>query len=373
MRIKHLAAVTVGLALTVAGCGGDDDTESTVAPTTLEASAEMTTGDRAEGTTETSDDDLSAEMTTGDRAEGTTEASDDELSADISTGDTAEGATEETVPVTTEATEESADADLPQAIISLSPTATEMLYAIGAGDQVLAVDDFSNFPPAAADKMQGLSGFEPNVEAIAGLEPDLVVTDGTNQDLLDQLDTLGIAHWEGPAATSFDDVYTQIEQLGAATGHVGEAAEVVGNMQTDIAEVQAGLPELDETLTYYHELDDTYFSVTSDTFIGAVYDEVGLVNIADDAGLDTQYPQLNAEFIVQQSPDLIFLACSKYCGTTAESVAARKGWENIAAVENGGVIEVDDDIASRGGPRIVEYLQLVGDAVAEVASTQPVG
>jgi len=370
MRIKHLAVITIGLALVVAACGGDDDAASTTASTTATEASDGTTDEMSSGMT----GELSAEMTSGDRA---VEGSDDQLSGEITSGDRAEestaDATDDEAPSTTAGADDVGSADVPQAIISLSPTATEMLYAIGAGDQVLAVDDFSNYPAEAADKMQGLSGFEPNVEAIAGLEPDLVVTDGTNPDLLDQLDTLGIAHWEGPAAIGFDDVYEQIEQLGAATGHVGEAAEFVANMQTDIAEVRAGLPTLDEPLTYYHELDDTYFSVTSDTFIGAVYDEIGLINIADDAGLDTPYPQLNAEFIIQQSPDLIFLACSKYCGTTAESVAARKGWENIAAVRHGGVIEVDDDIASRWGPRIVEYLQTVGDAVAEVASAQPVG
>ncbi len=99
---------------------------------------------------------------------------------------------------------------------------------------MLATDDFSNYPEEAAAKMQGLSGFEPNVEAIAGLEPDLVVTDGTKPDLLAQFDTLGVAHWEGPAAVTFDDIYTQIEQLGAATGHVAEAAELVGQMQSEL-------------------------------------------------------------------------------------------------------------------------------------------
>ena len=216
---------------------------------------------------------------------------------------------------------------VPSRIISLSPTATEMLYAIGAGDQVLAVDDFSNYPEEAAAKMQGLSGFEPNVEAIAGLEPDLVVTDGTNADLLSQFDTLGIAHWEGPAAVTFDDIYAQIEQLGAATGHVAEAAELVGQMQTDIATVIDGLPDLPEPLTYYHELDPNgYWSVTSDTFIGLVYTEAGLENIADAVGDGNPYPQLNAEFIVSADPDLIFLACTKYCGETPETVAARPGW-----------------------------------------------
>ena len=369
MRIKHLAAVTVGLSLVLAACGGDDDADST-APTTDELSAEMTEGDTVEGTTE---EELSADLTEGERVEGTTDES--ELSAEMTEGDTVEGTTDEpdstvasTVPTTDPA--DAAD-DVPQAIISLSPTATEMLYAIGAGDQVLAVDDFSNFPPEAADKMQGLSGFTPNVEAIAGLEPDLVVTDGTNADLLGQLDTLGIAHWEGPAAASFDDVYAQIEQLGAATGHVGEAAELVSAMQTDVADIKAGLTPPEAPLTYYHELDDTYFSVTSDTFIGAVYDEVGLVNIADDAAVDSPYPQLNAEFIISADPDLIFLACTKFCDVTAASVAERDGWGSISAVQNGGVIEMDDDVASRWGPRIVDYLRQVADAVAAVQVAAP--
>jgi iron complex transport system substrate-binding protein len=248
-----------------------------------------------------------------------------------------------------------------------------MLYAIGAGDQVLAVDDFSNFPPEAAEKMQGLSGFTPNVEAIVGLEPDLVVTDGTNPDLLDQLDALGVPRWEGPAVTSFDEVYAQIEQLGAATGHVGGAAEVVARMQAEVEQITTGLPELAEPLTYYHELDNTFFSVTSDTFIGAVYAEIGLVNVADAVGDGNQYPQLSAEFILDQDPDLIFLACTKYCGETAETVAARDGWESLTAVQTGGVIEMDDDIASRWGPRIVEHLRLAGDAVAAVAAVQAAG
>jgi iron complex transport system substrate-binding protein len=292
-------------------------------------------------------------------------------------GAEAEEPAEESAPEPTAApsTEPADDpvGDVPQAIISLSPTATEMLYAIGAGDQVLAVDDFSNHPPEAAEKMQGLSGYAPNVEAIVGLEPDLVVTDGTNADLLEQLDALGVPHWEGFAVSTFDEVYAQIEQLGAATGHVGEAAELVGRMQVEVDEIKAGLPQLDEPLTYYHELDDTFFSVTSDTFIGAVYDEIGLVNIADAVGDGNPYPQLSAEFIIAEDPDLIFLACTKYCGETAETVAARDGWGDLTAVRTGAVVEMDDDIASRWGPRVVEYLRAAGDAVATVAGLQTAG
>jgi iron complex transport system substrate-binding protein len=245
MRKRFLTGLLAALALVAAACGDDDDaSQATAAPTTIAATTPATTQPPA--TTE-----AAAPMTTA-------------------------------APATTAA---QADDAVPSKIISLSPTATEMLYAIGAGDQVLAVDDFSNYPDEAAAKMQGLSGFEPNVEAIAGLEPDLVVTDGTNADLLSQFDTLGIAHWEGPAAVTFADIYTQIEQLGAATGHVAEAAELVGQMQADIATVIDGLPDLPAPLTYYHELDPNgYWSVTSDTFIGLVYSEAGLEPARNTAG-----------------------------------------------------------------------------------------
>ena len=336
MRTKLLAGVVVGLALVTAACGddGDDPGAASTAASTEQSTDESTDVDTAVDTS--ADTSGTPDSTEPPMAESTDEASPDEEA-------------------------------YPSAIVSLSPTATEMLFAIEAGDRVLAVDDFSNYPPEAADKMVGISAFQPNVEAIAGLEPDLVITDGTNPDLLGQFDALGIAHWEGPAAVTFEDVYTQVEQLGAATGHVPEAAELVGQMQADVAAVVEGLPELDAPLTYYHELDDTYFSVTSDTFIGAVYAELGLVNIADATADGTPYPQLNAEYIIEQDPDLIFLACTKYCGITAESVAERPGWDGLTAVTTGGVIEMDDDVASRWGPRIVEYLQVAAAAVTDVA------
>ena len=331
MRIKALVGIVAGLSLIATACG-DDDVEDA--------------GDVADETV------VSEPVASGPDTVASTPA------------------TEPPGPATTEAIR----GPVPSKIISLSPTATEMLFAIGAGDQVIAVDNFSNYPPEAAAKMTELSGFEPNVEAIAGFEPDLVATDGTNPALLEQFDSLGIAHWEGPASITLDDTYVQIEQLGAATGHVAEAAELVANMQADIAEVIAGLPVLDEPLTYYHELDSTYFSATSDTFIGFVYSQLGLRNIADEVETDAgPYPQLNAEFIISSDPDLIFLACTKYCDETAETVAARPGWGELTAVTTGGVVEMDDDIASRWGPRVVDYLRQAGEAVSLVVAAQPAG
>jgi iron complex transport system substrate-binding protein len=259
------------------------------------------------------------------------------------------------------------DPNLPKAIISLSPSGTEMLFAIGAGAQVIAIDDQSNFPADALTKEHDLSGFEPNVEAIAKLKPDLVVMSDTK--IQDQLTSLGIKVWVGAAPTSFDDVYTQIEQLGAATGHVGSAAEVVSKMQTDIKAAVASVTAPTTPLSVYHELDNTFYSVTSNTFIGKVYALFGLKNIADGAQPGNDYPQLNAEYIVKASPDLIVLADSKCCAQTAEVVGARPGWSTIKAVQHSGVVAIDDDIASRWGPRIVDFVKAVAAGLAKVPAS----
>jgi iron complex transport system substrate-binding protein len=293
--------------------------------------------------------------------------SDDTSSADTTSApDTTsvESTAPESTAVDTTAVTETTSGETAKAIVSLSPTATEMLFAIGAGDQVIAVDDQSNYPAEALDKPHDLSGFEPNVEAIAALDPDLVIMQ--DPTIKDQLEALGITVWIGSAAATFDDVYTQIEQLGAATGHVGEAAELVGQMQTDIDAAVAAAPADTKGLAYYHELDPTLYSLTSNTFAGQVYALFGLKNIADGAQEGNDYPQLNAEYIVQQNPALVFLADTKCCGESPETVAARPGWDAIDAVSKGNVIALDDDIASRWGPRIVDYVKAVSDALAKV-------
>ena len=254
---------------------------------------------------------------------------------------------------------------LPERIVSLSPTATEMLFAIDAGDQVVAVDDQSNYPEEAP--RTDLSGFEPNVEAIVAEDPDLVVLSEDTGDVVAGLEAADVGALLLPAATTLDDSYDQIEKLGDVTGHADEAADVVQGMQDDIEEITSSLPEREgEAPTYYHELDQTLYTATSSTFIGQVYDLVGLENIADAADDGSGYPQLSAEHIIDQDPDLIFLADTKCCGQTAETVAARPGWAEVTAVREDHVVELDDDIASRWGPRVVDLLRTVADEVARV-------
>ncbi len=253
-----------------------------------------------------------------------------------------------------------------QRIVSLSPTHTEILYAIGAGDQVVAVDSMSNFPADAA--ITDLSSYEPNVEAIAAFDPDLVVIGDDFTGLADQLAAIGVESWVSSAPVSLDEAYAQIVDLGSAVGRSEAASELADSMKADIEEIIAGAAQLPEGTSYFLELDDTLYSVTSNTFVGSIFDMFGLRNIADATEGDTDYPQLSAEFIVSQDPTLIFLADTKCCGASAETVAARPGWDVLSAVINGHVFGLDDDIASRWGPRLVDFVAAIADALKVAGS-----
>jgi iron complex transport system substrate-binding protein len=268
-------------------------------------------------------------------------------------------------PVTVEGTNgEVTIDDRPVRIVSLSPTATEDLFAIGAGEQVIAVDDQSNHPPEAP--MTDLSGFEPNVEAIAGYEPDLVVFATEPGDLGSALEGLGITPLQLDAAPTLDVAYEQIEQLGLATGHSVEAETLVADMRSHVDQLVDGA-DPSAGLSFYYELDDTYYSVTSETFIGQLFELLGLENIADAAGGGSGgYPQLSAEYVIESDPDLIFLADTKCCGQSLETVSDRPGWDQIAAVIDGAVVPLDDDIASRWGPRVVDLLLEIATAADAV-------
>lgn len=253
----------------------------------------------------------------------------------------------------------------PEAIISLSAVATEMLFEIGAGPQVVAVDDQSNYPPEAP--MTDLSGFTPNLEAILSFEPDLVIVTFDPGDLVAGLETAGVPVILFGAAATIDDVYRQIETLGTATGNLDAAEEANESIRADLDELVAESAELGQGVTYYHEIDDTYYTVTSSTFFGEIYGLFGMINIADPADEDGSafgYPQLSAEFIVSQDPDIVFLADTLY-GVSAESVAQRPGWDAMTAVQNGNIVELDSNVASRWGPRIVEFAGSIATALRE--------
>jgi iron complex transport system substrate-binding protein len=255
----------------------------------------------------------------------------------------------------------SSAASKPTKIVSLSATATEMLFAIGAGSQVIAVDDQSNFPPEAPKT--NLSGYTPNVEAIAGYQPDLVIVPNDTAGLIAGLQNLKIDVLTLPPAKQLSDSYRQLETLGTTTGHESEARKVVAKMQSDIAALVKEVPQQRTGQTYYYELDNTFFTATSNSFVGAVLNVTGLKNIADAVDDGTGFPQLSVEKIVAASPDFIFLADTKCCQQSKATVSQRPGWSTITAVQKGQIVELDDDIASRWGPRIVDLLRTVVEAV----------
>ncbi|MFI7032414.1 ABC transporter substrate-binding protein [Microbispora rosea] len=254
----------------------------------------------------------------------------------------------------------------PEHIVSLSPTATEILFAIGAGAQVTAADDQSNYPPEAPKT--SLSGFKPNVEAIVAAKPDLVVLANDLEGVVSGLGKVGVPVLLEPAAAKLDDTYDQIRDLGAATGNAAKADEVASGVKQKIDALAAAAPK-DKELTYYHELDTTPYAATSGTFLGQVYGLFGLKNIADEApDAAGGYPKLSAEFIAKADPDLIFLGDTKCCGQDAAALAKRPGWSGLSAVKKGRVVGLDDDVASRWGPRVVDLAQAVSDAVQKAAS-----
>ncbi|WP_042418058.1 ABC transporter substrate-binding protein [Streptacidiphilus anmyonensis] len=254
----------------------------------------------------------------------------------------------------------------PQHIVSLSPTATEDLYAVGAGKQVVAVDSTSDYPKGAP--VTSLSGLTPNVEAIVKYSPDLVVASQDSGGLVAGLQKLGVPVMIEPAAATLDDAYAQIEQIGQATGHATEATATVAGMKSQIAATVKQVGAAHADLGYYWELSaNPYYSATSKTFVGQVVSLFGLKNIADkaDKASDGGYPQLSAEYVVSAQPQLIFLTDNGASdgGQTPAVVAARPGWSGIPAVKKDQVVGLDDDIASRWGPRLPQLVAEIAQAV----------
>jgi iron complex transport system substrate-binding protein len=250
-------------------------------------------------------------------------------------------------------------------IVSLSPTATEMLYAIGAGDQVVAVDSLSTFPAEVSDKVTKISAYEPSAEAILGYTPDVVLISNDMNKLSEQLKSGNpkIQVWTGAAASTLDDVYKQITELGTLTGHDKDAETLIESMKTRIAKATENISAPMSPKSYFYELDNTLYSLTSNTFVGALLKPFGFTNIADGVEAGNDYPQLNAEVIAKANPSIIFLADTKCCAQNAAEVSKRPGWAGIDAVKNGQIVELDDDVASRWGPRVVDLLEQISTGI----------
>lgn len=331
--LRRLAA-PLALALGLTACGGDSDsTDPATDPTPdgAQSSAEPDAGTQ------------SAEPDAGAVTGAAPAAGDFPVTLDSAGGE-----------VTLE--------EAPERIVSLSPSATEVLFAVGAGDQVVAVDEFSYYPEEAP--VTDLSGFDPNVEAITTYEPDLVVISNDANDLVASLTDLDIPVYVNEAPADIEGGYAGMADLGAVTGHADETAALVSDLRADIETALSEAP--DEPVRVYHELDDSFFSASSYGFVGSVYAEMGATNIADEADVDQSgFPQLTEEAVIAADPELIVI--TDQVGYTAEDVAARPGWADVTAVREGNITTVDADIASRWGPRLPEFVGAAAEALSAVA------
>lgn len=288
----------------------------------------------------------------------------EESATESSTDEGAETGAAEDFPVTVSS--DAGDATLeavPENIVSLSPTSTEILFAIGADDQVVAVDSYSTYPEGTP--VTDLSGFDPNIEAITAYDPDLVVISNDANDLVAGLEELDIPVIAFSAPADIESGYAQMAELGIATGHVDETAAVVSTLREDVDAALAEAPT-DASPRVYHELDNTYFSASSFGFVGSVYEQLGASNIADEADADQSgFPQLTEEFIIEADPEVIVI--TDQVDYTAEDVAARPGWSEITAVQDGNIVTVNADIASRWGPRLPQFISTAAEALTAAA------
>lgn len=361
MRLRSSLAVALTCCAVLAGCGSGSTVATTSPPSTTSGAAATPVTTSQPGASAAPS---SAAPSSSAPSSSAPSSSATSSSAPSSAASSSMPAT--TAPVSTAPPSTSPAA--PQRIVSLSPTATEDLFAIGAGGQVVAADSDSNYPSNAPKT--DLSAYKPNVEAIAKYRPDLVVISDDIDNIKAQLTKLSIPVLVEPAATSLNEAYQQIQSLGTATGHSPQAVTTVAGMRSKIAALVATVPRRTHPLTYFHELDNTLYTVSSKTFVGQVYALAGLTDVADSANAKgTAYPQLSAESLIKSDPDLIFLADTKCCQQNAATFAARPGFSVLSAVREKHVLALDDDVASRWGPRVVQLLQHIVDAVKSIRSS----
>ncbi len=246
-----------------------------------------------------------------------------------------------------------------QRVVSLAPSNTEILFAIGAGAQVVGRDETSDYPAAALSlpTIGGYSGF--NLEAIVALHPDLVLAGGINTpELVASLEQLGLTVYFLPNPTTLEEMYTNLETVARLTGHESETAALVESLKTRVAAVDAKILPLSNAPTVYYELDATDptkpYTAGPGSFVDLLIARAGGKNVG--AKLQGQWVQISLEQLVVSNPAIIILGDAAY-GETPEKVAARPGWGTLTAIQTGQVFPFDDNLVSRPGPRLVDGLE----------------
>ena len=247
----------------------------------------------------------------------------------------------------------------PERIVSHSPAVTEILFAIGAGAQVVAVDDFSDYPQEAV-ALQQVRYSDPDPEQAVALEPDLIIFGGRQQGSVEAFRALGLPVFLTEEAATLEAVLDDIMLIGRISGHVAEAEVLVAELRGRINAIAAKVADVTEGPTVFFELSDGLYTVAPESFIGGMLTLLKARNVAE--GATTAFPQLTGEVVVERNPEVILLADAEF-GASLESLRERPGWATIAAVQSGRVVPVDPDVTNRPGPRIVDGLELIAKAL----------
>lgn len=247
-----------------------------------------------------------------------------------------------------------------QRIVSLAPSATEILFAVGAGDQVVGRDSFSNYPESVAD-LQDVGGSmgDYSIETIASLEPDLVIaTEINTPEQVKALEDLGITVYYLKNPVQLDGLYPMLETVGTLTGHEKDAAELVESLKTRVQAVVDAVSNAESQPLVFYELDGSDpakpWTAGAGTFLDQIITLAGGKNVG--ASMSDAWAQFSLEELLIQNPDYILLGDAAY-GVTPEMVAERAGWQTLTAVQNNQVVPFNDDLVSRPGPRLVDGLE----------------
>lgn len=247
-----------------------------------------------------------------------------------------------------------------QKVVSLAPSNTEILFAIGAGEQVIGRDEFSDYPSQVNDLPSVGGGFgDYNLEAIVDLEPDLVLAAEINTpEQVKAIEDLGLTVFLLANPTSLNEMYEDLLTVAELTDHLSETEAQIDSLRTRVSKVESIIKSAEELPTVFYELDATDpsapWTAGSGTFIDTLIMMAGGENIASD--MEGQYLQISIEELLIRDPQVILLGDAAY-GITAESLSERTGWSNINAVLNNRIYTIDDNLVSRPGPRLVDGLE----------------
>lgn len=244
-------------------------------------------------------------------------------------------------------------------IVSLAPSHTEILFAIGAGEKVVGVTTADDYPEEVKEieKVGGFDGW--NLEMIISLEPDLVLNYGPgSEEDNKRLEEAGIVV-AGFMPETIDEVINTIEKIGILTGNNDKAKEVVEEMKSERDEIISKVKDLGTKRVFYEVYNDPLMTAGPGSFIDELITLAGGENIAKDA--DSPYPQYDVEKLIEKNPEVYLIPNDST--TTLETLKERPGFENIDAIKNSQVYSLDANIVSRPGPRIIEGLKEIAKAI----------